>query len=70
MSERAFPSASWLFDEQLPISPGDVGDGYMRFVVPRLLWGKGGGAGGGCLGEEKEGEGGGRGEGRGKKMAG
>ena len=35
MSERAFPSASWLFDAQLPISADDVGDGYMRFVVPR-----------------------------------
>jgi hypothetical protein len=39
MSERAFPSASWLFDEQLPIYAGDVGGGYMRFVVPKGVGG-------------------------------
>jgi hypothetical protein len=52
MSERAFPSASWLFDEQLPISADDVEDGYMRFVVPSGLRGKGGKDVWGCLGDE------------------
>src|SRR5216684_2871879 len=75
MSERAFPSASWLFDAQLPISVDSVGDGYMRFVVPRRARGKGGERAGDVWGRNREGRGllggerggGGGGGGRGRK---